>query len=174
VRAVPDEELLSSLQKYCFNEWMARTLQREPSFGDLLYRSHQICFVADAAQETAGQQLSVDQLARPFECRPARSKAALANGFEKLKSRGRYSAFKDDSESEILAWTEAQAEKDRPVTRTDLRHSCQTKYFLVVTRGWVESFILRDGDGVPETKRTFQEDTRLEVPYAFLDETLRF
>jgi hypothetical protein len=100
--AIPDEELLSSLQKYCFNEWMVRTLQREPGFGELRYQSHQICFVADFARETAGQELSVNQLTRMFECHSVHVKVALANRFDEPKSRGRHSAFDDDSEDEIL------------------------------------------------------------------------
>jgi hypothetical protein len=91
--AIPDEEFLSSIQKYYFNERMVRTLQRESSFGELRYRSHQICFVADFAHETAGQELSVNQFTRAFECHPARVKAALANGFEEPKSCSRHSTF---------------------------------------------------------------------------------
>jgi hypothetical protein len=37
----------------------------------------------------------------------------------------------------------------------------------------VNSFILRHQDDLSETKSTSQEDTRLEVPCAFLDETIR-
>jgi hypothetical protein len=114
---------------------MIQTLQREPGFGELQYRSHQICFVADFVCQTAGQELSVNQLAKAFECHPARVKAALANGFEEPKNRGRDSAFDDESEGEILTWIEAQAEKSRPVTHTDLRHCCQTEYSRPVTRG---------------------------------------
>jgi hypothetical protein len=170
--AIPDEKLISNLQKYCFNELMVRTFQREPGFEELRYRSHQICFVADFARETAGQEMSVNQLAKAFECHPVRVKVALANGFEKLKSRGRHSALDDDLENEILTWIEVQAEKSRLVTRTDTRHYFKTKYSRPVTRGWIDSFILRDGDDLTKTKNALQEDARLEVPGAFLDETI--
>jgi hypothetical protein len=33
--AIPHEELLPSLQKYCFNKWMVRAFQREPGFEEL-------------------------------------------------------------------------------------------------------------------------------------------
>jgi hypothetical protein len=78
----------------------------------------------DFARETAGQELSMNQIARAFECHPARVKAALANGFEEPKSCDRHSAFDDGSESEILTWIETQIEKFKPVTRTDLRYYC--------------------------------------------------
>jgi hypothetical protein len=85
----------------------------------------------------------------------------------------RHSAFDDDSEGEILTWIEAQVEKPRPVTRTDFRYYCQTKYSRLVTRGWVDSFILRHGDSLTKTKSTPQENMRLKVPRAFLDKTIR-
>jgi hypothetical protein len=50
----------------------------------------------------AGQELSVNQLARSFECHPVRFKATLANGFEEPKSRDQHSAFDDDSEGEAM------------------------------------------------------------------------
>jgi hypothetical protein len=129
--AISDEKFLPSLRKYDFNERMIRTFQREPGFGELRSRSHQACFVTDLVRETAGQELSVNQLARAFECDPAGVKAALTNVFVELKIRDRRSAFgvrrsafDDDSEGEILIWIEAQAEKSKSMTRTNLRHYC--------------------------------------------------
>jgi hypothetical protein len=122
----------------------------------------------------AGQELSVSQLARVFECHPARLTVALENGFDEPKPHSRHSAFDHDSEGGILIWVKAQTEKSGLVTRTDLRYYYQTKYSHPVTRGWADSFILRDGDVLAKTKSVPQEDTRLEVPRAFLDETKRY
>jgi hypothetical protein len=61
--AIPNDELLPNFQQYCFSERFARALQPEPGFDDLQYRAHQICFVANFARETTGQDLSVNQLA---------------------------------------------------------------------------------------------------------------
>jgi hypothetical protein len=66
----------------------------------------------------------------------------LANKFDDLKIRGRYLTFDGDSENEILEWIEAQAEKCKPITRTDLQHYCEAKYSHSISRGWIESFIL--------------------------------
>jgi hypothetical protein len=125
--AIPDEEFLPSLQKYCFSERMVQIFQQEPGFGELSYRSHQICFVMDFTRETVDQKLSVNQLARAFSCHTACIKGTLANGFGDPKSRDRHLAFDDDSEGEILTWIDARAEKCRSMTRTDLRHYFQTK-----------------------------------------------
>jgi hypothetical protein len=114
----------------------------------------------------------VKQLARAFGCNATCVKAALANGFEEPKSRGRDFAFDDDSEEEILSWIEERAKKSRPVTRTDILHYCEVKFFRSVTRGLVDSFVLPHGDRLSERKSTSQEGTRLEVSLVFLDEAL--
>jgi hypothetical protein len=57
--AIPHEELLPTIQRYCFSEQVAHALQREPGFDDLRYRAHQIYFVAHFARETTGQELLI-------------------------------------------------------------------------------------------------------------------
>jgi hypothetical protein len=109
----------------------------------------------------------VKQLARTFDCHATRVKAALANGFEGPKSRGRHLAFDEDSEQEILSWIEERAEKFRPVTRTEILHYCEVKYSRSVTRGWVDSFVLRDGDRSSERKSTPQDETSLRYLVSF-------
>jgi hypothetical protein len=171
--AIPHEELLPQLQKYCFSERMVRLLQREPVFGELQYRPHQIYFVHDFALRNNHPELSTRQLSRAFGCDIQRVKAALENGLNEPKVRGRHFAFDDDSEVQILEWIQGQAEKCEPVTRTDLKHHCEVKYSRSISRGWVDSFILRHREDLFETKSTPQEEVRLEVPRAFLDETTR-
>jgi hypothetical protein len=170
--AIPHQELLPRVQEYCFHERIVRILARELGFADLRYRSHQICFVADFARQTAGLELSMKQLTRASDCHATRVKAALANGFEEPKSRRRHFVFDDDSEEEILSWIEERAEKSRPATRTDILYYCEVKYSRSVTRRWVDSFVLHHRDRFSETKSPLQEGVRLEVPRVFLDDTI--
>jgi hypothetical protein len=97
------------------------------------------------------QELITDQLSQAFGYDDARIKAALANGLDDRKTRGHHLAFDDDSTKEILEWIEAQADKCKPITRTDLRHYCEANYSRSISRGWVDSFILRHRDDVTET-----------------------
>jgi hypothetical protein len=133
---------------------------------------HQICFVAHFARKITGQELLVSQLARAFGCHPIRVKVALANEFDETKSRGRYMAFDEDSEGEILAWIETKAEKSRPMTRMELRNYCEAKYSRSVSKGWVDSFIRDHRACATEKQSTPQEEARREVPRVFLDETI--
>jgi hypothetical protein len=96
----------------------------------------------------------------------------LINVLNKPKVHGRYFAFDEDSEIEILEWIQSQAEKYEPVTRAGLRHHCETKHSHFVSRRWVDYFILRHREDLLETKSTPQEDARLEMPRTFLNETI--
>jgi hypothetical protein len=100
-------------------------------------------------------------------------KAALANALDLRKVRGRHLAIDEGSEAEIMEWFDAQAEKCNRATRTDLVQHCQTKYSVAISRGWVDWFILRHRNELPETKSGPHEDATLEVPRVFLNETVR-
>jgi hypothetical protein len=68
---------------------------------------------------------------------------ALANGLGSPKVRGRDLAIDEGSEAEILERIKAQAEKFNRATRMDLHQHCQAKYSIAISRGWIDSFILR-------------------------------
>jgi hypothetical protein len=171
--AISLERLLPNLQEYCFSERTVRIFQHEPRFEELTYRSHQIYFVNEFTQRNDGHFLSLRQLSRVFECDAARVNAALKNGLDDPQSRGRHSALDDASEIEILEWIQKQAEKFNPITRTDLLYYFQANYSCSISRGWVNSFILRYREDLREVKSTPQEHPRLEAAREFLDETTR-
>jgi hypothetical protein len=52
----------------------------------------------------------------------------LTNRLDDPKICSGHLTFDGDSESEILEWIEAQAEKCKPITRTDLQHYYEAKY----------------------------------------------
>jgi hypothetical protein len=108
--AIPHEQFLKNLQQYCFGERMVPILQREPAFGELKYRLHQIYFVHDFALRNDDQGLPVHQLSRAFGHDGGRVKAALDNGLNDRKVRDRHFTWDDDSEIEILEWVQTQAE----------------------------------------------------------------
>jgi hypothetical protein len=170
---IPYKQFVPCLSQYCLSECTVRTLSQDRVFAELRFRSHQIYFVADFAQCECHQELSVWQLAQLFDCKSDRFKAALANRLEDRKVRDRHLAFDEISETEILDWILAQIYKCRSTTSANLQHYCEVKCSRSISRGWVNSFILRHQEDLSETKSTLQKDTRLEVPRAFLDKTIR-
>jgi hypothetical protein len=108
----------------------------------------------------------VAQFARAFGYNANHIKITLVNGIEEPKVHGLHPAFDKDSEGEILAWIEAQAEKYIPMTRTDFS-LLQSEIFRSGQLGWVDSFVLRRTEDLIEMKSSPQEETRLEVLQAF-------
>jgi hypothetical protein len=85
VPAIPHEELLPQPQNYCFSERMVRIIQREPVFGDLQSRFHQIYFVHDFALRNGCPELSARQLLGAFGSDIPHVKAVLDNGLTEPK-----------------------------------------------------------------------------------------
>jgi hypothetical protein len=72
------------------------------------------------------------------------------------------------TQGQILAWIQHQAEKSQPSTRTDIVHYCSGKFGKVVTRRWVDSFLIRHKDDAVEAISKPQEDAHLQIPREFL------
>jgi hypothetical protein len=87
--AIPSGELVASLAQYCLTEQMARALQQEPSFAELEFRGHQICFVQNFSEREANHTLSTNKLSKAFRCSLSRVSIVLANGLGSPKVRGR-------------------------------------------------------------------------------------
>jgi hypothetical protein len=109
---------------------------------------------------------------RAFNCSRHAVQSALANGLNEPKSRGRHIAVDAESDANILAWIKRKAEKSAAVTGTDIRNYCREVCKFQVSRGWVDSFISRHADELTEKKSSPQEETRLQVPRVFLEETI--
>jgi hypothetical protein len=76
-------------------------------------------------------------------------------------------------EGERVLWIEENASKRTAVTPGDVLTYVTTHYNLPVTRGWVNSFLLRNSERFCKMTSVPQETPRLEVPRCFLDETIQ-
>jgi hypothetical protein len=84
-----------------------------------------------------------------------------------------HSAFSAESDANILARITGKAEKHAAVTRTDIENYCREVCKIEVRCGWVDSFISRHSAELMEKNSSPQEEPRLHVPRAFLDQTVR-
>jgi hypothetical protein len=137
-------------------------------FLGLRFRSHQIFYVHEFAFDRLGINIPINRLGIAFNCPRAAGKRALKNRLIPPKQRGRHTALPEDSEADILAWFQHQAEKSQPSTRTYILHYCSGKFGEAVTRGWMDSFLIRHKDNLAETISKPQGDARLQVPREFL------
>jgi transposase len=171
--AIPLEEICERLSHNCLSPRFARTLREDPNFAQLQYRAHQIFYVFVWARDELDIPISIGGLERSFNCSHATVQRALKSGWDAPKPRGRHAALPAEAESEILDWIRRNYEKSDPVTRTEIRHHCETEFTVPAGRGWVDSFILRHRGDLIEKKSNPQEESRLQIPRLFLDETIR-
>jgi hypothetical protein len=74
--------------------------------------------------------------------------SALAHGLELPGERRKHTALEQDREQQILDWIKSNVEGSTPVTRKEIKDYCIGQLQVPVTRGWVNSFVLRDPDEI--------------------------
>jgi hypothetical protein len=129
-------------------------------------------YVHKFALDRLGIDILINRPGIPFNCARALVKRTLKKGLVPPKQRGRHRAGPDDSEVDILAWIQDQAEKSQPSTKTDILHYCSGKFGKAVTRCWVDSFLIPYKGDLTETISKPQEDARLQVRREFFLRTI--
>jgi hypothetical protein len=62
---------------------------------------------------------------RAFSCSRYAVRSTLSNGLNLPQSRGRHLAVDAESDANILAWIEKQAEKNTGITRSNVKNYCR-------------------------------------------------
>jgi hypothetical protein len=101
--AIPLDEICESLAHNCLALRDARLLRDDSNFQALTFRSHQIFYVRFWAEQELNVTVTTGSLQRSFNCSRSRVNAALENGLDPPKQRGRHLVFSPDLEADILA-----------------------------------------------------------------------
>jgi hypothetical protein len=145
------------------------------TFQQFQFRCQQIFYVRDIAQREHNIPISINALARTFDCPRSSVQSAFAHGLEPPRERGKHPALHADREQQIFDWIQQKAEQSTPVGKTEIRDCCTTQLKVPITRGWVNSFVRsfvrRRSDQLFKTKSVPQEQQRLQVPRMFLERT---
>jgi hypothetical protein len=99
--------------------------------------------------------------------------SALAHRLKPPGEGGKHPALDHDREQQILDWIQQKAEQSTPFGKTEIKDYCTMQVKVLITRGWVNSFVLRDSDQIFKTKSTHQEQQGLQVPRMFLERTVQ-
>jgi hypothetical protein len=99
--------------------------------------------------------------------------SALAHGLKPPGQRGKHPALDLAREQQVLDWIQQNAEQSTPVGKTQIKNYCTTQLKVLISRGWVNSFVLRYSDQIFKTKSTSQEQQRWQVPRMFLERTVQ-
>jgi hypothetical protein len=87
--------------------------------------------------------------------------------------RWKHPALEPDREQQILDWMQQKAEQSTPIGKTEIKDYCTTQLKVLITRAWVNSFVLRQSDQIFKTKSTPQEQQCLQVPRRFVERTVQ-
>jgi hypothetical protein len=118
-------------------------LRKDTPFQQFQFRCQQIVYVRDIAEREHNIRISINALAREFDY-PRRSvQSALAHGLKPPGERGKHRALDAGREQQILEWIQQKAEQSTLVGKTEIKDHCPTQLKVLITGGWVNSFVLR-------------------------------
>jgi hypothetical protein len=170
--AIAFEIPLSRLAEVCVPKLICKFLRKEALFQSIGLRYQQIAYVSDIAESQDNTSISINDLARAFDCPQSRVKSALEHRLNPPTYREKDTALDPDHQQQILEWIRQNAERSIPLTKGEIKDYCISQFQVPITRSWANSFVLRRADGIVQTKSSPQEEQRLQVPRAFLESTI--
>jgi hypothetical protein len=162
--AIDPSQLLPNITRYCLTDGDAAHLALDGTFMNATFRSHQIVRLCEFASDVLHISLPIRAVARTFEADHSVVKRAQLRDYTDSPARGRHNELAPESEQAILQWIAKNASDNKAVNRTKLLNHCIEQFGKHITRGWVDSFLIRHTDTLFETKSVPQENPRLEVP----------
>jgi hypothetical protein len=99
-----------------------------PKLSRITVLRHQISFVDQFTLNELGLKIAICYLEGAFDCSCAVVKRSLQKGQRRPKLRSNQNALPDNSEADVLAGIQDQAENSQPPTRTDIHRYCDSKF----------------------------------------------
>jgi hypothetical protein len=141
--ASPLEILFPSLAGFCVPRPLCQISRKDATFQQIQFQCQRLAYVRDIAQREQQIPISINALARAFNCLRSSVQLALAYGLELPGERGKHTALDRHREQQILDWIQQNAEQSTLASKTEIKDSCTGQLKVPITRGWVNSFVLR-------------------------------
>jgi hypothetical protein len=122
--AVSLEILLPRLAEFCVPKSLCKFLRKDATFQTIEFRCQQIAYVSDISESQSNTPISINALARAFDCPWSRVKLALEYGLDLPGHRGKHTALDPDHEQQILEWIRQNAERSTPLMKAEIRDYC--------------------------------------------------
>jgi hypothetical protein len=141
------EILLQSLAAFCLSKPDCKYLWKDEILQRIEFRCQQIADVNDITE--------VDLCSGP------------EHRLGPLGHREKHTALDQGHEWQTLEWTQQNAKRNTPVIRKEIKDYYASQFHAPISRGWVNSFILRHPEDIIQIKRSPQEKQCLQVPRVF-------
>jgi hypothetical protein len=165
--------ICTNLAALGYSERDIRALTHDTEFAAIRYRSHQICFFADFADQMLHRAVSVRELATLFNANRRTVQKNLTRGPEDPAVPGRHNALDDVSEAAIVATVLESFRVGEAMRVGELLTMVQKRHNPRLTRGWVHAFLGRHLGELKICRSLPQEDLRLVIPRAYLEDHIR-
>jgi hypothetical protein len=168
--ALPFEAIRQRLADLGFCPRDIRALAEQTEFPRIPFRSHQLCFLRDYANDILKHPIGTKALAELFEMSERTVRRNLVQGPQAPGPLGRHLALDDESEAGLVTTLLDAFEAGQAKTKKQLLQIVRERHGSKFTRGWVNSFIGRHLDALRTCRSLPQEETRLTVPRSQLEE----
>jgi hypothetical protein len=140
-RALSLDIPLARLAGFCIPRTLCQIFRKEATVQKVEFQCRQIVYIRDIAEGKHQIPISINVLARAFNCPRSRVQPALAHGLEMAEERARQLVLHQAREQQILDWIQQNAEQNMPVSRAEIKDYCTSHFQVPITRGWVNSGI---------------------------------
>jgi hypothetical protein len=112
------EILLPRLAQFCIPRGLCKIFRKDTTVQQFQFRCQQIVDVRDIAKREHNIPISINALARAFDCPRSSLQLALVHGLDPPEEQGKHPALDADHEQQIRNWIQQKAEQSTPVGKT--------------------------------------------------------
>jgi hypothetical protein len=165
--------LLAHFTKFRVPRTLCWLLRKDATFQEIEFRCQENVYVRGIAEGEQNIPISINALTRAFECPQSRVHSAFDHGLKSPGQGGKHTALDQHHEQRILDWIQQNAKQSTRVNKKEIKDYWTSQFKALITRGWVNSFILRDPDKTIQAKSVPQEQQRWQVFRVFLERTVQ-
>lgn len=171
-KGLNENELRDSLKVLNLSEREERYIIERSGVLNLLFANHQCCYLNEYFTKTLKKHISYNDLAIMFQVRTRTIRRWIDNGPMDPQPLGRHAALSEEIELELISMLIQRGDEAHGLTQNELLHFIEEHYEKILTRGWVNYFLIRHKDEVKSARSFPQEDQRMLIPRDFLKEHL--
>jgi hypothetical protein len=138
----------------------------------LASRNSQIVFLCEFGETDTTVPLSTDDIAKIFDIHPENVRQIRHRARMKQRNAHRPLTLDLEQESDVIGFIHEQFASQHYVTQRELLNYVEEKFAKILTSGWMQRFLDRHKSDVSRAIVNPQEQVRMEVPRASLDEYL--
>jgi hypothetical protein len=170
--AIPVDQIYPTLESNVSRPRKVRAFREDDEFRSFPYSFRQITRVVKFSEWHYQTTPSNISLARAFEVQYTVVTRALKHSYTMPDIHAKARLLSPAEQDAIIQWITFNSQKGKHTTRWQILSYATETFKKPLSRGWVNSFLLRDKSDLCETQSQSQAESRPRVPREFLVRTL--